>query len=124
MLNLADNQLAHIHNFKGEVEACKILCNIHKIKNLSTILFVHHKFFICNKKIIDDLFDLRGDWKGPHLIGGISEVFGVLRGVLEVWSNFGVPRRILNKVNQHGAPWWSVATSGTLIGEKPLFFNT
>ena len=42
--NLADNQLAHIKNWKGPVEAWKTLCNIHETKNLSNIIFIRCKF--------------------------------------------------------------------------------
>lgn len=46
-LNLADNQLAHIKNCKGLVEALKTLCNIYKIKFMSNILLVRRKLFMC-----------------------------------------------------------------------------
>jgi hypothetical protein len=57
MLNLADNQLAHIKSCKGPAEAWKILCNIHETKSLSNILFVRCKFFTCKMDEGDDLLD-------------------------------------------------------------------
>ena len=43
--SLVDKALAHIKGYKGPVEAWKILCNIHKTKSLSNILFTRRKFF-------------------------------------------------------------------------------
>ena len=57
VLSLANNQLAHIKNCKRPAEACKILCNIHKTKSLSNILFMHRKFYSCNMDVGDDLLD-------------------------------------------------------------------
>ena len=57
VLNLADNQLAHVKSCKGPAEAWKILCNIHETKSLSNILFVRRKFFTCKMDEGDDLLD-------------------------------------------------------------------
>jgi hypothetical protein len=57
VLNLADNQLAHVKSCKGPAEAWKILCNIHETKSLSNILFVRRKFFTCKMEEGDDLLD-------------------------------------------------------------------
>lgn len=46
-LNLADNQLAHIHNCKILAEAWKTLCNIYETNGLLNIIFIHCKFFTC-----------------------------------------------------------------------------
>lgn len=56
-LNFTDNRLVHIKNCKGHVKKWKTLCNIHKTKSLSNILFVHPKLFTCNIQKDDDLLD-------------------------------------------------------------------
>ena len=48
VLNLADNQLAHVKSCKRPTEAWNILCNI---------LFVRHKFFTCKMDEGDNLLD-------------------------------------------------------------------
>ena len=56
-LNLADNQLAYIKSCKGPAESWKTLCNIHKTKNLSNILFIRRKFFTCKMQEGEDVLD-------------------------------------------------------------------
>ena len=57
-LNLVDYQLAHIKSCKGLTKAWKTLCNTHKTKNLSSILFVCRKFFTCKMQEGDDVVHL------------------------------------------------------------------
>jgi hypothetical protein len=57
VLNLADNQLAYIKSCKGPVEAWNKLCNIHKTKSLSNILFICYNFFTHKMQEGDDLLD-------------------------------------------------------------------
>ena len=64
VLNLADNQLAHVKSCKGPAEAWKILCNIHETKSLSNILFVRRKFFTCKMDEGEDLLDHVNKVKG------------------------------------------------------------
>ena len=56
-LNLMDNQLMHIKICKGPTKAWKILCNIHKTKNLSDVFFICRKFFICKIQEDNDLLN-------------------------------------------------------------------
>ena len=56
-LNLVDGQLAHIKSCKGPAEAWKTLCNIHKTRSLSNILFIRRKFFTSKMQESDDLLD-------------------------------------------------------------------
>lgn len=51
--------------------------------------------------------DLGRAWRGPDLIGGVSEIFEAFGGVLELLSNVRVPHSIMEGVNQHGTPWHS-----------------
>ena len=57
VLNLADNQLMHIKSCKRAVEAYNVICNIHKKRSLSNILFIYLKFFMYKMKERDDLLD-------------------------------------------------------------------
>ena len=56
-LNLVDDQLAHIKSCKGPTEAWKTLCNIHKTRSLSNILFIRRKFFTIKMQEGDDLLN-------------------------------------------------------------------
>ena len=47
-LNLVDDQLAHIKNYQELAKVWKSQYNIHKMKNLSNILFICSKCFMCN----------------------------------------------------------------------------
>ena len=56
-LNLADNQLTHIKSCKGPAEAWKTICNIHEMKSLSNIIFIHRIYFICKMQEVVNLLD-------------------------------------------------------------------
>ena len=56
-LNLVNSQFMHIKSCKGPAEAWKILCNIHKTRNLFNILFIRYKFFTCKMQEGNDLLD-------------------------------------------------------------------
>jgi len=56
-INLVDSQLHHIKRCKGPAEAWKTLCNIHKTRSLSNILFICRKFFMCKMQEGEDLLD-------------------------------------------------------------------
>ncbi len=56
-INLVDSQLHHIKRCKGPAEAWKTLCNIHKTRSLSNILFIRRKFFTCKMQEGEDLLD-------------------------------------------------------------------
>ena len=56
-LNLTDNQLVHIKNYKRPVEAWMTFYNIHKTKSLYNILFIRRKIFTCKTQEGDDLLN-------------------------------------------------------------------
>ena len=56
-MSLVDKELAHIKGCKGSTEAWWTLCNIHKTKCLSNILFIRRKFCTIKMNEGDDILD-------------------------------------------------------------------
>ena len=57
---------------KRPAEVWKALCNIHKTKSSSNIIFVCHKFFACKIQADDDLFDHVNNLKVKVLVDQLA----------------------------------------------------
>ena len=55
--SLMDKELVHIKECKGPAQSWKTLCNIHKTKSLSNILFIRRKFFTIKMDEDADIID-------------------------------------------------------------------